>query len=189
MHPTTLAATAAAVLSAPLSAAAIDDFERAEHGYVPAGDTVHALVALVDAPAGLGAGKALKVAWPSPHGRWVDAHIAERTPLPAVTDAGAAITCAVWAEGLAGIERLAIRLADRTGESFQWSAPLPRPDQSGWRTVTFTIDPTRHAGHWSGNNDGVIDYPLAFNGFAVDLKADAPAGTVIFDNIELAEAK
>lgn len=189
VHPTALAATAAAVLSAPIAAAVIDDFERSEHGCIASGDQVFAVPSLVDAPAGLGAGKALKVAWPSPHGRWVDVHIAKRTPIAAINPAGAVITCAVWAEAFSGVEGLGLRLADSKGESFQWSATLPRPDQSGWRTVTFTVDPARHNGHWSGNNDGVIDYPLAFNGFAVGLRADAPSGAVIIDNVALQEAK
>jgi len=166
-----------------------DDFERAEAGVVNPDPTVTAT--LVPAPAGIGSGKALRVAWPAEHKSYAQFYYQELRPAPEITAEGGTVTVAVWIEAMAGVRGLSVRFTDANHETFQWSSPLPNPDQAGWRTVTFTIDPKQPGGSWGpeGKVDKVIDFPVRLNGFAFGFdNPKSPAGSILFDNVTLAPA-
>lgn len=184
-----LAATVLAA-GALIAADVSDDFERDDPGMTGRGDGQFATVTTVPAPAGIGHGKALRIAWPDPHGRWVDVAYTAMRPVPALAaEATATVTMAVWAEAFAGVSYLAIRFNDAHGETFEWRGDLPTPGQSGWRTLTITIDPAKSAGHWGGVADGHVDFPLSLKGYAVRLGDDkAPAGALLIDDVTIVPA-
>lgn len=184
----TLAAATAA--TATLAAAASgDDFDRDAAGITSPDPSV--TISMVPSPKGAGSGKAMKVAWTGDHKPFIQWSYADFRPAPEITADGGTVTVAVWIEAMSGVKGLSVRLVDANWETFQWAAPLPNPEQSGWRTVTIAIDPKNHKGNWGpeGKVDGVIDWPVKLGGFAFDFTEKAPSGSILFDNIVTAAAK
>lgn len=179
---------AATVLAVGALAAAdvLDDFERDDPALVGRGDAANAVVTIVPAPAGLGHGKALRIAWPESHGIWVDCGYPKTRPAPAlVKPTTAVVTMSLWADAFAGIGYVAVRFNDAQGETFEWRGELPNPGQAGWRTLKIAIDPAKPAGHWGGEKPNAsIDFPLALKGYAIRLaEPKTPAGSIVIDDV------
>jgi RNA polymerase sigma factor (sigma-70 family) len=190
--PAIPAATALLAASA-LTAAVVDDFERPEHGMTSTGqDKVGCTLTLVDAPAGSGggSGKALQMAWPSPHGKWVEVGYAKALPaLTATADEPLVATVKLWCEGFSGAKRLSTRFTDAKGETFQWRTAIPEQGSTGWRSVATAIDWATPQTSWGSNADKRIDWPVHFSGLAIEFDSkDIPAAAVIVDDIAIAPA-
>lgn len=82
----------------------------------------------------------------------------------------------IYGEGKTVSPRM--RVIDATGQTWQPSAAAI--DWTGWRFVTLDLKPT--SGHWGGQNDGVIHYPLKWDAlFLLDKVRDQKAeGTLHF---------
>jgi RNA polymerase sigma-70 factor, ECF subfamily len=185
--PTVPAATALLAAGA-LSAAVVDDFERDAVAMIAKGQGGTACsVELVPAPAG-GRGKALRLSWPAVHGMWADSTYTPQLPPLALTASEPQVaTLAVWCEAFGGVKRVSIRFMDAKAEWFQWQAALPDEGKTGWRTIAIPVDWAKPQTTWGGNADKAIDWPLRFQGFAVELGSkEAPAGAVILDDLVLA---
>ncbi len=79
----------------------------------------------------------------------------------------------LWVYGDGSGNILNMRYVDSTGQTFQTSAGAL--DWKGWRFVEFSLAPDR-ASHWSGANDGVIHYPIAFDTVALVDSKDRGGG-------------
>lgn len=184
--PTAVIATVAA--AAALTAS--DDFNRATPGLISPDPTV--TVALVDAPAGGGSGKALSIAWPKEHKPYWQVVYEPFRPAPELTAAGATVTLKVWVEAMSGVKGIALRLVDANHETFQWAAPLPDADKAGWRTLSIAVDPQQPVGSWGpeGKVDKIIDWPVTMGGFAADFSDPAaPGGSLIIDDVVVTPVK
>lgn len=178
-----LAATVLA--TAGLAAAtALDDFERDDTGMM---SNTKGAVAIAPAPAGIGSGRALRLSWGAEHQVFVDCNYRTLNPVPAVTADGAATaTLKIWAEAFAGVKAVSIRFTDAAGETWQWSAPLPNPGQSGWRELRIPIIPDQHKGHWGPKHGEAIAFPVRLNGYALGFdNATIPAGAVVIDDVDV----
>lgn len=183
MNPTPCIASACLLLSTWSAAAAatvVEDFERpslsvtapGRIGSAPAGGTV--------------SGLALALPWTDAHGRWIETSFTKPVPLPDPPRAGAmALRLSLWLPA-SGIDSLGVRLSDTTNEIFQWAIRLPPAASNGWRTVLVPIDLAQPQGHWSGNNNGVVDGKAALSGLAlVFASTTVPADTAWVDDIAL----
>lgn len=188
--PTVPAATALLAASV-LSAAVVDDFERDAIAMVANGQGGAACtVELVAAPAG-GTGKALRLAWPAPHGMWADASYTEKKWLELTAEQPQTATLRVWCEAFGGVKQVSIRFQDSKGEFFQWQTALPDAGTTGWRSLSIPIDWAKPQTIWGGNADKRIDWPVRCHGIAIEMTKEAPAGSIIVDDVRLAapEAK
>jgi RNA polymerase sigma factor (sigma-70 family) len=193
-RPVAAAVLATAVVaggSAPAAGAVLDAFERADAEMLSI-DSQKALLSIVPAPAGLGSGSALRIGWPQTHGTFIDCYYAKMIDAPAVTADGAAVaTIKLWMEAYSGADKIAIRFVDARFETWQWGLDLPNQGQAGWRTLTIPLVPGANTGHWGpdGTVDGVIDFPLQLNGYAIQFTApDVPAGSVLLDDVSVGPA-
>lgn len=184
--PTTPTATALLAASA-LSAAVVDDFERDAIAMVANAQAGAACtVELVAAPAG-GTGKAMRLSWPAKHGAWADTTYKPQLPPLALTaEQPQTATLRAWCEAFCGVTRVSLRFMDAKAEWHQWQAVLPAEGTTGWRTISIPVDWAKAQNSWGGNADKVIDWPLRFQGFAVEFAKDAPAGSIVIDDMLLA---
>lgn len=181
-------------LMAACAAQGLDDFERtgldlrsevaAEHRAQPS---------LVPAPAGLGQGTALRIAWTAQRGDWVECCYQDEAlrDLPPPAAAG---TCtlglALWVEAFADIKYLAVRACDQEGETFEWRVSPGDAARTGWRRLELQIGAATSSGHWGPWKDGVesgngrIDPPLRLQGYAIAFGGEpAKAGQVLIDQV------
>jgi hypothetical protein len=75
--------------------------------------------------------------------------------------------------------RLALRLVDASGETFQWDpgsfARDPQFDGlGGWLRLRANIAEEKSEASWGGNDDGVLDYPLRFQSISFTRVATKP---------------
>jgi hypothetical protein len=179
---------ATALLAAgALTAAVVDDFERDAVAMIANGQGGTVCTAeLVPAPAG-GTGKALRLSWPTTHGLWVDATYKPQLPPLELTAADPQVaTLRVWCEAFCGVKRVSIRFMDAKAEWFQWRTSLPDEGTTGWRTISIPVDWAKPQNSWGGNADKTIDWPLHFQGYAIEFGAkEAPSGAIIIDDMLL----
>jgi RNA polymerase sigma-70 factor, ECF subfamily len=180
----------AVALAAATTLAASDDFDRDLPGIVCPDPSIG--LSMVDAPTGLGSGKALRIVWPAEHKAYVQVVYDPLRPAPEITEAGGTVDLLVWIEAMAGVKGMSVRFTDSKMETFQWSSPLPQPEQSGWRKVTFVIDPAHPFGSWGppGQVDKVIDWPVRLNGYAFSFTSEtSPSGSLLLDGSVVSAAK
>ncbi len=91
----------------------------------------------------------------------------------------------VWVYGDNSGHYLNLWLKDARGQTWQMS--FGQIDHTGWRELTAILDPGQPwpAGHVSGPDNGVIDYPITFQALVLD---DAPdsysgSGTIYLDDL------
>jgi RNA polymerase sigma factor (sigma-70 family) len=186
-----VAATVLAV--GALAAATIDDFERPSPQMKATGEQqIGGELSMVPAPEGTGAGsgQAMRYAWPSPHGKWVECSYDPARPVLAVTASEAqVVTFKLWAEGFCGVNSISVRFTDSKGETFQWRTPMPTPERTGWRLISVPIDWAKPSGHWHGNSDGVIDFPVRYQGYAFEFASlQVPASAIVLDDLAIVPA-
>jgi polysaccharide biosynthesis protein PslG len=73
---------------------------------------------------------------------------------------GQPLAFGLWVYGDGSGNHLRCRLADATGQTFQPDGG--QLDWRGWRYVRFPLNASL-SGHWGGENDGVIHYPLRWD--------------------------
>lgn len=76
---------------------------------------------------------------------------------------------------------LRVRIKDKTGETFQYNIGyLPSS------YVNYRINLKNESGHWNGNEDGNLDYPIYFESFVLDDNPDGSQskGYVYFDDLQ-----
>jgi hypothetical protein len=63
-----------------------------------------------------------------------------------------------------------VRVQDSSGEIFQYHQPISTRLRSGqWSTLSIPVGtPYKFRSNWSGNQDGVIDYPVSFIAITID---------------------
>lgn len=162
--------------------AILDDFERADPG-LPSSAAV--TITIEDGAEGPVKGRALAMAWPYPHARWIEAAYRNPRPIPdLIGEASVAITFDVWTPPSPSVVHASLRLLDAKYEMFQWSVKVPPSAVAGWHHVTVPIDLENPEAHWGGNNNGRIEYPLKLGGFATAFaNGDVPAGRILIDNV------
>jgi hypothetical protein len=74
--------------------------------------------------------------------------------------AGQPLAYGVWVDGDNSGNQINIRWQDSTGQTFQVGGP--RLDWSGWRFLTFSLQPN-DASHWGGANDGHLHGSVSLN--------------------------
>jgi hypothetical protein len=97
------------------------------------------------------------------------------------------ITAWVYGDGRGHF--LNVWLKDSQGETWQFS--FGQVKHNGWQQMTAFISPSQPwpAGHVSGPNNGVVDYPLSFQGLVLDDGSDdySGSGTIYIDDLASAE--
>lgn len=88
------------------------------------------------------------------------------------------------------VTSMALRVVDSGNETFQYSAPVEKHGEPGWTEMKWTINTaepiTGTVKSWGDRVDGVMDFPVKFYGFAVDLKNwKTQGGTLLFDDISV----
>ncbi|MEM7807423.1 MAG: hypothetical protein AAF561_04875 [Planctomycetota bacterium] len=76
-------------------------------------------------------------------------------------DKGVTLSIPVETSGLVGFEKMAVRLVDAKGETFQWPARVPA-DASGWRDVRIDLGTSPYETNYGGpaEGKGQIDVPV-----------------------------
>lgn len=166
----------------------LDDFERDDPG-LPSGGVLTASITTVEKTGtdDGAAGRALALAWTSPHGAWVEGAYSTPRPIPGLESGSAAgMTLDLWVPATPSVASVAIRVVDAGHEMFQWSAKVDPDPADGWRTVSIPLDFAEASSHWGGHNNGRLDFPLRLGGYAVVFQAaNVPAGRVLVDNVRL----
>lgn len=85
---------------------------------------------------------------------------------------------------------VAIRVVDAGNETFQYSAPIEKHGEPGWTEMKWVVNTNEPVSgtvkSWGERVDGVMDFPVKFYGFAVDLKDwKTDGGTILFDEISV----
>lgn len=85
----------------------------------------------------------------------------------------------VWVRADAPGRLVHCKTRDVTGqEHIRYAPPLTGTD---WQQLTFDL--TRHAGHWSGANDGVIHWPITTLQIGVEAQGTAKTGDLDLDTL------
>ena len=166
------------------AATVVEDFERTTLSVTAPGR-------IEAGPSGSSAsGRALALPWTDGHGKWVETSFIKPVALPDFLPdpprAGSmGLRLSLWLPA-SGVDSFSVRLSDTSNEIFQWSIRLPPAAASGWRTVLIPINLTQPQGHWSGNNNGIVDGKLALSGFALAFASlPVPAATAWVDDVAM----
>jgi|GEM_PF-1093975 len=91
----------------------------------------------------------------------------------------------LWVSGPNARNIWALRFTDATGEMFQGNIGYSSP--SGWHYFHWDFANMNMTSHWGGNNDGVINYPITFEGVVYDDEPDSStgSGTAFFDDVTI----
>ncbi len=83
--------------------------------------------------------------------------------------------------------KLNLRLADTTGEVFQFNILPKQPLAPGWHTLPVRIagEGIQKAPHWGGDKNHVLDFPLKLAGFSVDFPAGSGEGEVFLGKVSV----
>jgi hypothetical protein len=87
-------------------------------------------------------------------------------------------------------QNLAIRVVDAGNETFQYSASIEKQGEPGWTEMKWIVNTNEPVSgtvkSWGDRVDEVMDFPVKFFGFAVDLKDwKTNGGTILFDDISV----
>ncbi len=77
-----------------------------------------------------------------------------------------------------------VRFVDKNGEWHQFD--LGRLDFGGWRILSCGLSAPH--GHWGGDNNGVMEYPITLHSIVLDSPVRPSEGDVAFDAVTLWEA-
>ncbi len=159
--------------------AVIDDFKRDEPGIANSAALKASIVEDAER------GKVLSLAWTSPHKLWVECVYQKPITIP---DAGPGNTIAIRMDVLLpstpDIASISPRILDGRNEVFQWTVKTDPNSGGKWQTLVIPIDPEKNNGHWSGDNDGRISYPIRFLGYsAVFTGEKVPDGRILIGNV------
>lgn len=128
--------------------------------------------------------KGIKLSWDEKHHSYAELHLRKPLQLPEFTKANLRLKFYIPAN--TPIQKINLRLVDKTGEVFQFNYSTPNYPEAGIKTIDYLVNPANlKAGHWSGNNDNKIDFPVALLGFAVDFRPNAGAGELYFAGVEM----
>jgi hypothetical protein len=89
------------------------------------------------------------------------------------------------------VTRLAMRLVDAGNETFQFAAPVEnKSGEPGWVEMKWIINTkeplTGGIKSWGQEVNGVVDFPIKFYGFAVDLNGwKTEGGSLLFDDLSV----
>lgn len=88
------------------------------------------------------------------------------------------------------VTSMALRVVDSGNETFQFSAPVDKAGEPGWSEMKWTLntnDPEAGGvASWGDRVDHILDFPVKFYGFAVNLKDwKTDGGTLLFDDISV----
>lgn len=184
---------AAAILlfsGSPMRAGALEDFESAPPTIAePNSDDATKCEVVVD-PAKAG-NHVLQLSWAPHTGSHVGGNLA--TPRAELIEEMGKfeISARVNLEGCPNeVTELVIRVVDSGNETFQYSASLEQQGEPGWTEVTWPVDTNEPivgaVKSWGDRIDEVLDFPVRFYGFALNLQdGQTGGGTVQFDEISV----
>ncbi len=171
---------AIAILSTLSSWAGDLIFDKLDHATLLRGEERHQMQELASpAP---GEPERLKFAWQKDRFRYAEFKVPINS-LPPV-ESGIAELRVFLPEG-SRVGRIALRLTDRSGETFQFYPLSATVKPGGWTTLSFRLTEADANGSWGGNNDKKIDRDLRLTGLAVNFPPQANAGTLFFDTLKL----
>ena len=89
----------------------------------------------------------------------------------------------LWASGGNARNIWRLRITDATGEMFQGTVASSTPN--GWNYFHWDFANSDITAHWGGNDDGIINYPITFEGVVYDDDPDSSteSGTAFFDDV------
>ena len=93
----------------------------------------------------------------------------------------------VWVHGDKCMRYIRFTFQDSTGENF--IIRLGRINFKGWKFMQAKVNSFTRTTHWSGNNDGVIDYPIRLFSLQVVGWGGPGEGKLYFDDIQIVEVK
>jgi len=70
-----------------------------------------------------------------------------------------------------------LRFTDSSGQTFQPDGGILENQNAAYYTFDLTGE---NAGHWGGNNDGVVHYPIRFNSLVIDGRRRGPFTVEVF---------
>ncbi len=179
----TSGALGAVLLAVAVEAAPISEFTTVEPWLGHESATRDQTLAVATIPGG--SGQALKLSWGAQRFHYAELHLKKFLPLPEFTKA--VFTLRLYVPANTPASRIALRLMDQSGETFQFSKSFPVFPEAGWRTVEFTVDAAQLVTNsWGGNKNQRIDFPVRLQGFSVDFTADGGAGELYFESLDLA---
>ncbi len=160
----------------------LDDFRRTDPDMIPARGAEVKI--LEDSGAA-----SLMVSWTDDHGAWTECAYRRPPEIPGGSiPAPYAVAMDLCVSPSNGIARAAVRMIDAGHEMFQWQAEVPPCGENGRVTVFFPIDAKASDGHWGGDNDGYVRFPLRLGGYAfVFSNSRVPAGCVKISNVRIAK--
>ncbi len=86
------------------------------------------------------------------------------------------------------IKKFNLRLADSSGETFQYQ--LPTSDlKPGLQTISATIKAAGGFSSWGGNKNRTIDFPVKLAGFSVDFAATEGTGEMSVGSVDFTPAE
>ncbi len=103
--------------------------------------------------------------------------------------AGRPNAISAWVYGDGSGHFLNVWIKDAAGQT--WQMPFGQVKHTGWQEMTALLDPGQPwpAGHISGPNNGVIDYPISFQALVLDDIPDtySGSGTIYIDDLNSQE--
>lgn len=124
-------------------------------------------------------------------GAYAEYNLNTKMVRPALMAKGGPLKVTFWVRGnpAAKVTSMNIRLIDATGEVFQY--PLKgiatAMQSADWVKYSTDIDLNNPVVHFSGNNDGVLDYPVKLLSLALDAR-EADSGSIYIDDLQWEQA-
>lgn len=179
----------------PLYAMVIEDFQQDSKWKIMGGTKLEGSCEVVDSP--MRQGKSLQVNWGVPRDKYFEVFVASERPVvqgfeKSAKPFHATVSWDVFSPGTAELHRMAIRLIDSDGETFQWSSAVEMKEE-GWHTVTIPISPDNYIVSWGGKPEskGKFDGQVRFVSLTFDFDSritpadEAVKRRIFFDNITL----
>lgn len=130
---------------------------------------------------------AYQVKWDAAAAKWLEFSFAPQLPvLPEFVSGRFEVELMIPESGKVG--RVNLRLADKSGETFQYPLPITGL-KPGWNVVALRINPAdaRKVGHWGGDKNHQLDFPVRLIGFSVDYPAGSGAGELAIGKVTFSE--
>lgn len=130
---------------------------------------------------------AYQVKWDAAAAKWLE--FAFSPQLPAIPEfASGRFEVELMIPENSKVSRVNLRLADKSGETFQYPLPIAGL-KPGWNVVALRINPAdvRKVGHWGGDKNHQLDFPVRLIGFSVDYPAGSGAGELAVGKVTFSE--
>ncbi len=80
------------------------------------------------------------------------------------------------------MKQIWILITDASDQTFHINVAYS--DSPNWQTIKIPLQGDSFTGHWGGNDDGVIVFPVKAIGISIDDFALAPVGELLFRNVQ-----